>query len=196
MWSLSKSTRISSHPFHPLSLSLSPLSPLTFSRQSLLRVHVSRQPAFRGHLHKLALLSFCYVPTSSLYKRMSGYRQQIGHLFNLCPTAPSQGGCHWPGGAAETVSSLGVRMALSPAPAGDSVLRLHLFPRQKQMFASALQRKSSCEVVASQAVCSLGSLTALQNQLSDCVTVPLSNSGLERELKRRFLRLVSTLRAN
>lgn len=96
---------------------------------------------------------------------------RLGISLTSALHAPSQGACHWPGRAAETVSSLGVRMALSPAPAGDSILQLHLFSRQKQMFASALRRKSSWEVVPSQAVCNLGSLTALQKQLSDCITV-------------------------
>lgn len=82
-------------------------------------------------LQKLAILSFCYIPTSFLYKKMLGTAwaspEPLPYVLLLEEVVTDQG---W--GEAGTLSGSRVRTVVAPAPAGDSILQLELFSRRKQ----------------------------------------------------------------
>lgn len=126
-----------------------------------------------------------------LYSYKFPLQKDVGHSLGISWTsalcAPTRGGCHWPrmGGGRDFVRLEGQDSGGLCTSWWQHFTTRAVFQAEteKQMFASAPRRKSSREVVASQAVCNLGSLIALQKWLSDYITVTV---GMEWELKSGF----------
>lgn len=125
-------------------------------------------------LQKLALLSFCYIPTSFLYKKMLGCRHSLGISWTSALCAPTGGGCHWPrmGGGRDFVRLEGQDSGGLCTSWWQHFTTRAVFQAEteKQMFASAPRRKSSWEVVASQAVCNFPGFLAWLLSKNGCQT--------------------------